>query len=206
MTTRVDPGWLPEVLRPAVLAGALYAPTVQVLDLFVFREEWNWREAGLGGVLSTVGMGLFLALQLRFSAAARQRAAAGRAVSTGVLPGGADGEWLVRLAEQRDQAHATRTGALGIAALLAALVAVATLLPEGPGGWGWLLVAGLVLLGGLVTARERRRRETADRLRLELQERLAAVRAGESGHDRRGRASVHDGRSAAAGGSRAPSA
>ena len=175
VTTRVDPGWLPEVLRPAVLGGVLYGALVQVLDLFAWGERWNWREAVLGGVLFAVGMGLFLGVQLRFSAAARERAAVARAMSTGVLPEGADEDWRRRLEVERDQVRATRAGALGISALLAVLVAVATLLPEGPGGRGWLLAAGLLLLGALVTAREHRRVRTADRLLAQLEERPASV-------------------------------
>jgi hypothetical protein len=44
------------------------------------------------------------------------------------------------------------------------LVIVVTLLPDGPGGSGWLLAAGLALAGGLLTARERRRLRTVERL------------------------------------------
>ena len=173
MTTRVDPGSRPDVLRPAVLGGVLYAPTMQVLDQLAFGERWNWREAVLGAALFTVGMALFLAVRTRLSAAARHRAAVARAIAAGVLPDDADRGWLGRLAEECGQLRATRSGARGIAVLLAVLVAVAALLPEGPGGWGWLLAAGLVLFGVLVASSEGRRLENADRLRLELEERLA---------------------------------
>ncbi len=175
MTARVDPRSLPEVLRQAVLGAALYGPTVQVLDVFVFGEVWNWREAVVSAALFAAGAGLFLVVQVHLSAAARQRAAVARAVSAGVLPGGADREWLRRVTEERDRLRATRTGALVVSVFLAVLVAVATLLPEGPDGEGWLLAAGLVLFGGLVAAGARRRHDHADRLTAELEERLARV-------------------------------
>ncbi len=52
----------------------------------------------------------------------------------------------------------------GLSGLAAVLVLVGTLLPDGPGGSGWLLAAGLALAGGLLTARERRRLRTVERL------------------------------------------
>ena len=175
MTTPVGPGRYREVLRPAVLAGVLYAPMVQVLDVLAWGERWNRREAVLGGVLFVVGMVLFLGAQLHFSAAARERAAVGRAVSTGVLPGGADERWLGRLGAERDRVRTTRTGAPGVSVGLAVLVAVTILLPQGPGRWGWVLAVGLVAFGGLVRRREDHRLGNADRLHRELEERLARV-------------------------------
>ncbi len=175
MTTRADRGRLWEVLGPAVLSGAFYGSAVQVLDVLAFREVWSWGETALHGVVLAVGIGACLGLELRFSAVARERAAVRQVVSAGVLPVGAGGDWRGRLTAERWRLSSRRVGAAGISALLAVLVAVATLRRGGRGGWAWLHAAGLALAGGLVAAWAHRRLVTVDRLRAQLRERLTSV-------------------------------
>ncbi len=148
---------------------------MQVLDVLALQEVWSWGETALHGVVLAVGIGACLGLELRFSAVAQERAAVRQVVSAGVLPEGAGGDWRGRLTAERWRLSSRRVGAVGISALLAVLVAVATLLPEGPGGWGWLHAAGLALAGGLVAAWAHRRLVTVDRLRAQLRERLTSV-------------------------------
>ena len=80
-----------------------------------------------------------------FSATARERADVGRVVPADVLPEYADGTWRGRLTAQRRQLQSDRTAVPGLSGLAAVLVLVGTLLPDGPGGSGWLLAAGLAL-------------------------------------------------------------
>jgi len=60
------------------------------------------------------------------------------------------------------------------------LVAVVTFLPDGPGGWGWLLAVGLVVAGGLLGLQQHRRLRTVERLLAQLGEGSAS--GGESAH------------------------
>jgi hypothetical protein len=180
VTTRADRGWLSEALWPAVFGGVLFGPAMQVSDVLLFDEVWSWFSAVIRGVFFAVAMGLGLAVQYRFSAAGRERAAVSRAVSAGVLPESADAEWRGPLAAERRRLHSSRTGVPALSVLLAVLVAVVTLLPDGPGGWGWLLAVGLALAGGLAGSQQHRRLHTADRLLAELgplQGPAASVRA-----------------------------
>ena len=101
--TRADRGRPSEVLSPAVSGGTFFGPAVQVSDVLLFGETWSWWEALARSVLFAVGAGLALAASLRFSAAARERATVQRAVSTGVVPTGAGGEWLGRLTAERNR-------------------------------------------------------------------------------------------------------
>src|SRR3712207_313612 len=130
---------------------------MQVSDVLLFGEVWSWFGAVVRGVFFAVAMGLGLAVQYRFTAAGRERAAVSRAVSAGVLPESADAEWRGPLAAERRRLHSSRTGVPALSALLAVLVAVVTLLPDGPGGWGWLLAVGLALAGGLAGLQQHRR-------------------------------------------------
>jgi hypothetical protein len=164
VTTRADRGRLSEVLWPAVLGGLFFGPAMQVADVLLFAEVWSWGETAGRSAFYAVGFALFSAVALRFSATARERAAMGRAVSTGVLPEEADAEWRERLTAERRRLDSNRTAGPGLSCLAAVLVAVVTLLPDGPGGWGWLLAVGLAAAGGLLTLRERRRLRTVDRL------------------------------------------
>src|SRR3712207_8948604 len=66
---------------------------MQVSDVLLFGEVWSWFGAVVRGVFFAVAMGLGLAVQYRFTAAGRERAAVSRAVSAGVLPESADAEW-----------------------------------------------------------------------------------------------------------------
>lgn len=175
MTTGTSGARPSEVLWPAVVGGAFFGPAVQVLEVLGPGGSWVWRDVLVRSALFAVAMGLVVAVQLRFSAAARERSGVERAVSDGVLPAGADRDLLHRLTAERRRLRTTRSGAPVVALSLAALVAVLTLRPEGPGGVGWVCVAGLVLGGGLVAARSHRRLRTAERLRGELEERLAQV-------------------------------
>jgi hypothetical protein len=113
-------------------------------------------------------MTMFSAVAVRFSATSRKRAAVGRAVSTGVLPEDADGEWRGPLTAEQRRLQSGRTAVPSLSGLAAVLVGITTLLPAGPGGGGWLLAAGLGLAGGLLTVRERSRLRTVDRLLAEL--------------------------------------
>ena len=168
MTTRAGRGWLSEALWPAAFGGAFFGPAMQVSDVLLFGEVWSWFGVVVRSVSFAVAMGLGLAAQQRFSAAGRERAAASRAVTAGVLPEGAGAEWRARLTAERRRLHSSRTGVPGVAALVAVLVGVVSLLPRGPGAGGWVLAVGLVLVGGLLAVRERRRLQTADRLLAEL--------------------------------------
>ncbi len=180
MTTRVDRGWLSEVSWSAVSGGVFFGPAVQVSDVLLFGEVWSWSGAVVRGVFFAVALGLGLAVQYRFSAAGRARVAVSRAVSAGVLPESADAAWRGPLAAERRRLHSSRTGVPALSALLAVLVAVVTLLPDGPGGWGWLLAVGLALAGGSVGVQQHRRLHAADRL---LARTSGAVgRGGESAH------------------------
>jgi hypothetical protein len=180
VTTRADRGWLSEALWPAAFGGVLFGPAMQVSDVLLFDEVWSWFGAVVRGVFFAVAMGLGLAVQYRFSAAGRERAAVSRAVSAGVLPESADAEWRGPLAAERRRLHSSRTGVPALSALLGVLVAVVTLLPDGPGGWGWLLAVCLALAGGLAGLQQHRRLHTADRLLAELAGR--SVGGGESAH------------------------
>ncbi len=180
MTTRADRGRLSEALWPAVLGGVFFGPAMQVSDVLLFGEVWSWFGAVVRSVFFAVAMALGLAVQYRFSAAGRERAAVSRAVSSGVLPESADAAWRGPLAAERRRLHSSRTGVLALSALLAVLVAVVTSLPDGPGGWGWPLTLGLALAGGFAGLQQHRRRHTADRLLAELgalQGSAASVRA-----------------------------
>ena len=137
---------------------------MQVSDVLLFGEVWSWREVAVRSAFYAVGVALFSAVALRFSATARERADVGRVVSAGVLPEDADGMWRGRLAAERRRLQSNRTAVPGLSGLAAVMVAVVTLLPDGPGGSGWLLAAGLALAGGLLAARERRRLRTVERL------------------------------------------
>ena len=101
----------------------------------------------------------------------------GRAISTGVLPEDADGGWRGRLTAEQRRLQSGRTAVPSLSGLAAVLVAVATLLPAGPGGGGWLLAAGLALAGGLLTVRERSRLRTVEQLLREC-----PASGGESAH------------------------
>ena len=173
MTTQADRGRLSEALWPAVVGGVFFGPAMQVSDVLLFGEVWSWSGVVVRSVVFAVAMGLGLAVQYRFSAAGREQAAVSRAVSTGVLPEAADAEWRGPLTVERRRLHSGRTGVPAVSALLAVLVAVVTSLPDGPGGWGWLLAVGLALAGGLAGLQQHRRLQTADRLLTELADRLA---------------------------------
>ncbi|MGY1682252.1 hypothetical protein [Geodermatophilus sp. SYSU D01176] len=177
MTTRAGRGRLPAALWPALVGGAFFGPVMQVSEVLLFGEVWRWAEVAVRSALYTVGVALFAAVALRVSATARDQADVGRAVSTGVLPQDADGEWQGRLTAERRRLQANRTAVPGLAGLAAVLVAVVTLLPAGPGGAGWLLAAGLALAGGLLAVRERSRLRTVERMLGEL-----AASEGESAH------------------------
>ncbi|MGY1699368.1 hypothetical protein [Geodermatophilus sp. SYSU D00766] len=172
MRTPGERGLLTEALGPVLVVGVAFGPLLEAFDVLGFGETWSWRQVLLSGVLVTAGAGLGTAVQLRLSAAARQRAAVGRAVAGGALPAGADGEWLERLTAERQRLLLSRTGVPSVLALAALLVAATTLLPRGPGDGALLLVVGLALAGVLGGARERRRLHSADRLQAELEERL----------------------------------
>jgi len=180
VTTRVDPGRLSEAVRWAVSGAVFFGPVVQVFGVLLFGEVWSWWEVAARSALYAVGVALFLVVAVRFSAGARERVDVGRAVSTGVLPEGAAAEWRERLTVERRRLHSNRTAVPGLSGLAAVLVVVATLLPDGPGGGGWLLAVGLALAGALLTVRERRRSETVDGLRAQLPE--GATSGGESAH------------------------
>ena len=90
MTTRADRGRLSEALWPAVVGGVFFGPAMQVSDVLLFGEVWSWFGAVVRSVFFAVAMGLGLAVQYRFSAAGRERAAVSRAVSAGILPESAD--------------------------------------------------------------------------------------------------------------------
>ncbi len=164
VTTRADRGRLSEVLWPAVLGGSFFGPVMQVSDVLLFGEVWSWGETAARSAFYAVGVALFSAVALRFSATARERADVGRAISTGVLPEDAGGGWRGRLTAEQRRLQSGRTAVPSLSGLAAVLVAVATLLPAGPGGGGWLLAAGLALAGGLLTVRERSRLRTMERL------------------------------------------
>jgi hypothetical protein len=168
VTTGTDRGRLSEALWPAVFGGVSFGPTLEACDVLLFGEGWSWSGTAARSVFYAVAVAVFSVVALRFSATARERADVGRAVSTGVLPEAADAEWRRRLVAERHRLRANRTGVPGVAALVAVLVAVVTLLPDGPGGWGWLLAVGLAAAGGLLTVRERSRLRTVDRLLEEL--------------------------------------
>jgi hypothetical protein len=168
VTTGTDRGRLSEALRPAVFGGVFFGPAMQVSDVLLFGEAWSWFGVVVRSVFFAVAMGLALAVQYRFSAAGRERAAVSRAVSAGVLPEAADAEWRGPLTAERRRLHSSRTGVPALSALLAVLVAVVTSVPDGPGGGGWLLAVGLALAGGLGGLQQHRRLQTADGLLAEL--------------------------------------
>jgi hypothetical protein len=168
VTTGADRGRLSETLWPAVLGAVFFGPTLEACDVLLFGEGWSWGGTAARSVFYAVGFALFSVIALRFSATARERADVGRAVSTGVLPEEADAGWRRRLVVERHRLRTNRTGVPGVAVLVAVLVAVVTLLPDGPGGRGWLLTVGLALVGGLLTVRERSRLRTVERLLGEL--------------------------------------
>ena len=168
MTTEADRGRLSEALWPAVFGGVFFGPAMQVSDVLLFDEVWSWFGVIVRSVFFAVAMGLGLAVQYRLSAAGRERVAVSRAVSTGVLPEAARAEWREPLTAERRRLHSSRTGVPALSAVLAVLVAVVTLLPDGPGGWGWLLAVGLALAGGLAGLQQHRRLQVADRLLAEL--------------------------------------
>jgi hypothetical protein len=175
VTATVERAWLTEVLWPATLGGVFFGPTAQVVDVLGFGDTWNWREVLLQAVLFVAGAGLFVVAQLYSSAGARERAAVGRAVSTGTLPAQAGGEWLDPLTAERGRLQLARAGVPAVTTLLVLSVAVTALLPEGPGGRGWLLCVGLALVGGLATVRQRRHLQAAVRLQTELEARLTST-------------------------------
>ncbi len=177
MTTGAERGRLREVLRPALFGGVFFGPVVQASDVLLFGEVWSWFGAVVRSVFFAVAMGVGQAGQLLFSATARERADVARAVSAGVLPEDADGEWRGRLTAERRRLQANRTVVPSLAGLAAVLVVVVTLLPQGPGGAGWVLAAGVALVGGLLTVRERSRLRTVERMLGEL-----PASEGESAH------------------------
>ena len=177
MTTRADRGRLSEVLWQALCGGLFFGPTLEACDVLLFGEVWGWGEAVARSVLFAVLMTVFSAVAVRFSATSRERADVGRVVSTGVLPEDGDGEWRGRLTAEQRRLQSGRTAVPSLSGLAAVLVAVATLLPAGPGGGGWLLAAGLALAGGLLTVRERSRLRTVEQLLREC-----PASGGESAH------------------------
>jgi hypothetical protein len=169
VTTRGDRGRLSAALWPALVGGAYFGPVMQVSDALLFGEVWSWPEVAVRSASYAVGVALFSAVALRFSVTARERADVGRVVSAGVLPEDADGEWRGRLTAEQRRLQSGRTAVPSLSGVAAVLVAVVTLLPDGPGGGsGWLLAAGLALAGGLLAVRERGRLRTVDRLLAEL--------------------------------------
>ncbi len=86
-----------------------------------------------------------------------------RAVTAGALPDGAGGEWSRRLGAHRRRLRVDRAGTSAVPVLGAVLVTVASLVPEGPGGWGLLLAAGLLPAGGPTALRRHRRLQSVDR-------------------------------------------
>ena len=173
MTTRADRGRLTEVLWPAVLAGAFFGPTMQVFDVLVFDEAWSWGEVAGRSAFFAVAMALLNGGLLRFSAAARERAAVERAVSVGVVPQGVDEQWAGRLAAERHRLRSDRVGVPLVLTAVAVLTVVAELQPDGPGTWGWLLAAALQGAAVVLALWRHRRLQTAERLSAELEERLA---------------------------------
>jgi hypothetical protein len=175
VTTRADPDRLTEVLWPAVLAGAFFGPTMQVFDVLVFDEAWSWGEVAGRSAFFAVAMALVNGGLLRVSAAARERAAVQRAVSTGVLPEGVDEQWTGRLAAERHRLRSDRVGVPVVLTAVAALTVVASLQPDGPGYRGWVLAAVLQGAAVVLALWQHRRLRTAERLSAELEERLAQV-------------------------------
>ena len=78
MTSTVAPRWLSEVLGSAALAGTFFGPTMQLFELLAFDEAWSWGEVAGRTAFFAVAMGLSSAVFLRFSVAARERAAVER--------------------------------------------------------------------------------------------------------------------------------
>ncbi len=173
MTTRADRGRLTEVLWPAALAGAFFGPTMQAFDVLVFDEAWSWGEVAGRTAFFAVAMGLSSAVFLRFSAAARERAAVERAVSAGSLPEGVDEQWAGRLAAGRHRLSSDRVGVPVVLTAVAVLTVVAVLQPDGPGNLGWVLAAALQGAAVVLALWRHRRLRTAERLSAELEERLA---------------------------------
>ncbi|TFV56563.1 hypothetical protein E4P41_15645 [Geodermatophilus sp. DF01-2] len=173
MTARVDRGQLSDALWPAAFGIALFGPGMQATEVLSGGEAWSWVEAVLRGGFFGACVALAAMVYLRFSARARERAAVERAVSAGALPDDAGAEWVGRLAAERRRVRSDRFAVPLFSAAVAVLVAAAALQPEGPGGWSWLYVVGLLALGVVVGLREHRRSQTAERLLTELRERLA---------------------------------
>ena len=168
-----DRSWTPGDLWSAAFGGAFFGPGMQAADVLVAGEAWSWTEAALRSAFFGICMALAAMAYLRFSARVRERAAVERAVSAGALPRDAGAEWVGRLAAERRRLRSDLVGAPLVSAGVAVLVAAAALQPEGSGGWGWLYAVGLVLTGGLLAVRGRRRLQTADRLLAGLEERPA---------------------------------
>ena len=121
MTTRADRGRLLEVLWPALPGSLFFGPTLAACDVLLFGEVWSWFGAVVRSVSFAAAMGVGLAAQLVFSAAARERADVGRAVSTGVLPEGVDGGWRRRLTAERRRLQANRTAVPSLSGLAVVL-------------------------------------------------------------------------------------
>ncbi|WP_175561436.1 hypothetical protein [Geodermatophilus obscurus] len=169
-TTPGDRSWTPGELWSAAFGGVFFGPGMEAVDVLVAGEAWSWAEAALRGAFFGVCTALAAMAYLRFSARGRERATVERAVSAGALPWDAGAEWVGRLTAERRRPRSDLVGAPLFSVGVAVLVAAAALQPEGPDGWGRLYAVGLVLTGGLLAVRGRRRLQTAERLLAQLGE------------------------------------
>ena len=85
-------------------------PAVQGCDVLLFGEVRSRWEVAARSAFFAVAMAVSSAAALLFSAASRERADVGRAVSTGVRPKAAHAEWRARLTAERCRLHSDRTG------------------------------------------------------------------------------------------------